>query len=146
MRQRTVIQSAVLLALLVVILGSPSGMRAGTLNTGIGGQTLLHDASVVNLFTRQVGIIAPFYASLRVYLAGSDRLVTTITTDAEGRFRVELRPGFYRVVPDPMWRGRVLSADELVIGSYESAAPVKVQVRPHRVAPLTIIYEQMMGN
>jgi hypothetical protein len=145
MRHITLIQGPVLLALLGVLLGWPSPAQGGTLTAGIAGQTLVHDGRVFNIVTGQIGSTTPFHASHRVYSVGSGRLVTTITTGADGRFRVALRPGFYRLVPDTMWRGRVLQAGEVVIGSYESARPVTVRVRSRSFAPLTITYERAMG-
>jgi hypothetical protein len=156
MRHNTLIQWPALLALLAVLLGWASGAEAGTLTSGISGQTLVHDGFAVKVFAGQMGStntprivgsagsIDPFRASLRVYSVGSGRLVTTITTGAEGRFRVRLRPGFYRVVPDTMWHGQVLRADA-VIGRYEVARATTVRVRPHRFVPLTITYERVMG-
>src|SRR2546426_713017 len=112
MRQTTMIRCPVLLTVLVALLGWGSAVQAGTNNCGIAGQTFVHDSRVFNPFTGQVGSTGPFQASLRVYSVRPDRLVTTVVTDAEGRFQVALRPGTYRVVPDTMWQGRVLGPDE----------------------------------
>lgn len=144
-RHITRTQWAVLLALFGFLLTGPSLVQAGKLSSGISGQTFVHDSRVFSFPTGQPGINSPFYASLRVYAAGSGRLVTTITTDSAGRFQVSLRPGNYQVVPDTMAQGRVLGPGEIVIGSYETAAPVSIRVPPHRFAPLTITYERAMG-
>ena len=146
MRTNIAIRYSVLFTVLLALLAWPNVMRGGVPYTGIEGQTFLHDSYVVNLFTRQVGVTGPFQASLRVYSVKSEQLVTTIRTDREGRFQVRLRPGVYRVAPDTMWQGHVLLPSAIVVGSYEAASAVTVQVTPHRVAALTITYERMMGN
>ena len=120
-------------------------MQASPRDSGIRGRTFVHDPRVFNFLTGQSGSITPFQASIRVYSLRPNRLVTTISTGADGRFQVQLRPGLYRLEPDTMWHGRVLQPDEIVIGSYEAAHPVTIEVRPHRFAPLTITYERMMG-
>ena len=144
-RQTSVVLSPVLLTLLLALLAWPSVLLAGNPNSGLDGQVLLHDSRVINIFTGQVGITAPFQASLRVYSLNSNRLVTSFTTTAGGRFQVHLPPGSYRLVPDTMWQGRALLPGEIVLGPYAAALPINLRVWPHRFSPLTITYEQMMG-
>ena len=129
---------AAFVAMSLVLLGRPH-------HSGIEGQVFLHNRFVVNGNSGQVGTTVPFHATFQVYSAKKARIITTVTADSDGMFRVFLPPGQYHLVPETMWRGRALKPDEIVIGPYEVSGSLDVIARQHELTPVSILYEQMMG-
>jgi hypothetical protein len=74
--------------------------------SGIEGQAVISPARPGPVRQGQSGS-APYKATLVVWSADSDREVTRFETDADGRFRVALPPGTYRVGA-PQQKGRFL--------------------------------------
>jgi hypothetical protein len=72
---------------------------------------------------------APYEASIRVRRE-SGKLVKTVRSGKDGRFRVNLAPGRYVLEP--------LSPNE---GAPPYAGPVTVRVRAHVFTPVTITYD-----
>lgn len=72
----------------------------------------------------------PYEASLRIARAGSDDTVAKVRSGADGRFRVNLAPGDYTIVPEAV-------GDSLL----PYAAPVDVTVAPHRFTDVTISFD-----
>lgn len=127
--------------------------RRGVLQSAFGsGQVLLDtDGFVAGLVGSPTPPrIGPFRASLRIYLRGSNESVETVTTDAQGRFKLELRPGEYRIVPDIMQGGRVVARGDAqgicIIGIYEAAPALDISLKPNRSLTVTINYTMRMGS
>lgn len=72
---------------------------------------------------------APYEASIRVQNS-SGKVVATVRSDKDGRFRLNLRPGAYTLEP--------LSPNA---GAPPYAAPVTVQINEHVFTPVTITYD-----
>jgi hypothetical protein len=77
---------------------------------GIGGPTSAPDSGIRGLVT--LGPTCPvqvegdpqpcsttYAATLEIHDQANDRMITTITSGADGRFEVRLAPGTYRIVP-----------------------------------------------
>jgi hypothetical protein len=77
---------------------------------GAGGPTSAPDSGIRGLVT--LGPTCPvqvegdpqpcsttYAATLEIHDQASDRLITTVTSGADGRFEVRLAPGTYRIVP-----------------------------------------------
>jgi hypothetical protein len=93
--------------------------------------------------------IGPFRASLRIYSREDKALVGTVTTDAQGKFQIQLPPGDYRIVPDVMRGSDVLApGDEpmIIVGRYEAAPPSEISLHRNQYAQVTITYKMYMGN
>jgi hypothetical protein len=72
----------------------------------------------------------PYSATLAILQAGSEREITRVTSDAEGKFRVALAPGAYRIVP--------VSANPMVPPYAED---LEVQVPKEGYVSVTIVYD-----
>ena len=72
----------------------------------------------------------PYSATLAILLAGSDREISRVISDAEGKFRVALPPGTYRIVP--------ISSNPMVP---PYAEPIEVQVPESGYVSVNIIYD-----
>jgi hypothetical protein len=70
----------------------------------------------------------PYAATVRVLAEDGGREVVRFTSDAEGRFRVPLPPGRYRLIPESRDR-------------YPRAAPQVVTVRPREWTYVEIHYD-----
>jgi predicted small lipoprotein YifL len=77
---------------------------------GVGGPTSVPDSGIRGLVT--LGPTCPvqtendpqpcsttYAATLEIHDQATDKLVTTVTSGADGRFEVRLPPGTYRIVP-----------------------------------------------
>jgi hypothetical protein len=160
---RRVLRWTLVLGLLCLALPNALAQRSGSaalleplLFSGITGQIKLHNRFVVRpepaypRFVEQVtpgqsGATTPFRATVKVYSAGSGRLVKVFSSDSAGRFAVPLPSGRYRIVPQTMKDGRVVRPGEVFVGGFQQASPFNVRVSPHQFAQLKITYEQMMG-
>ena len=138
-------RSLAVLAFLAMLVAAPFVSQARPKPSGIMGQVLLHNRFVANLGQPREAAY-PFCASLQIYSAATGGFIQSVTTDAVGRFQVELPPGDYLVAPERLSQGRVLQAGEIVIGPYEEAAAVEVTVKKHHVARLVITYEECLGS
>ena len=87
--------------------------------------------------------LAPFPAQIQIYAARTGRLVTTVTTDSNGRFKVPLRPGEYRLVPRTKYLNPNLDPQpgdlEPPTPRYQ-AAPVIIRVTPYGYKRVQIEY------
>jgi hypothetical protein len=97
-------------------------------DSGLEGQVLIGPLCPVV----QEGVPCPDepYAAAIQIRNESGEVVATVRSGDDGRFRVNLRPGQYDLVP--------LSPNE---GAPPHAAPVAVRVQPHAFAPVTISYD-----
>ena len=77
-----------------------------TSESGIEGQARISPAHPGPLRQGEPGSV-PFKTTIVVWNSGDGREVTRVETDSDGRFRVTLRPGTYRVGP-PQQTGRFL--------------------------------------
>ena len=145
---RRVLRWMVLMGLLGLMVPNTLAQRPGSAAvleplrlSGIAGQIKLHNRFVEREAPGHSGATTPFQATVKVYSASSGRLVKVFSSDSAGRFAVPLPPGRYRIVPQTMWRGRVLRPGEIAL-EYQSVAPFMVRVSPHRFEQLRITYEQ----
>ncbi len=72
----------------------------------------------------------PYEAAVRVVRAGSDDIVASARSGANGRFRVNLAPGRYTLIATSRGNGRL-----------PYAAPVDVTVLAHNFADVTIHFD-----
>jgi hypothetical protein len=70
----------------------------------------------------------PYDATLRIRLRRTHKVVETVRSGDDGRFKVRLRPGRY--VVEPVLRRR-----------YPYAAPVPATVRAHRFTRVTVSFD-----
>jgi hypothetical protein len=78
--------------------GTPSATSTGGNETGIEGIVLLGPTCPVQRVDSPCPD-RPYVATLDVVDAASGAIVITVTSGADGRFRVQLSPGAYRLVP-----------------------------------------------
>ena len=98
-------------------------------DSGVSGLVLLGPLTPVE----QVGgppNERPYEAAVRVVRAGSDDVVASARSGADGRFRVNLAPGRYTLI--------AASPDNAVL---PYASPVDVTVVAHRFADVTIRFD-----
>lgn len=90
-------------------------MRTQT-ESGIEGRTLISPTRPGPTRDTDPPDIAPYPATLAIISTATDREVARLKTGSDGRFRVALSPGEYRVVYAPERPGRILprAAEELV--------------------------------
>ncbi|MDT5025763.1 MAG: hypothetical protein QOE61_2189 [Micromonosporaceae bacterium] len=72
----------------------------------------------------------PLSARITVTRTGSDTVITTITSDADGEFRIPLPPGTYLLRPDNLAGAR-----------YPAAQPTTITVRSGQFTQVTIAFD-----
>ena len=118
-----------LLVALVAALAACGAGEAAPADSGVSGRVLIGPMCPVE----QVGVPCPdkpFQAYINVRREGSGKTAATVRSGKDGRFRVNLAPGRYVLVPnapDP--------------GAPPQAAPVRVRVRAHGFTRVTITYD-----
>jgi hypothetical protein len=71
----------------------------------------------------------PYAGSVKIIEASSGKVVTTVRSDDDGKFRVPLAPGSYRLEP-------VAASGGIPYGK-----PIDVVVRPHMYAAVTVSFD-----
>lgn len=71
----------------------------------------------------------PYAATVIVRSEDGSRFITQFTADADGQFRVELRPGAYQFDPQPGENG------------FQLSSPQVVTVEPGAFTELVILYD-----
>ena len=113
----------VLLVAIVALLGG-CGSFAGSSDSGIRGRAVISPACPVEPCT----VAEPPYEGSFVVRKG-DNVVTTVKTDAEGRFEVRLAPGAY------------LLQSEAEAEALPLLKPVEATVRAHEFTNVTLAFD-----
>ena len=125
---RLVVRLFVLVAALVAAVAACGAAVKAPADSGVKGRVFIGPLCPVV----QEGVPcpdAPYEASIRVRRA-SGKVVKTVRSTEDGRFRVNLAPGRYMLVP--------LSPHE---GAPPYAEPLAVRVRAHGFTSVTISYD-----
>jgi hypothetical protein len=103
--------------------------------SGVRGQSVLR--TCYNAFPAgSICTTNPYQTTINVRSA-TGRDVTTIQTDAQGRFQARLRPGSYTLIPSV---NVTTNAAGTVSVTFPYADPVRVLLPKGRLVPVTIIY------
>ena len=109
--------------------------------SGVKGTTMVWQYQPIPIdgLTHYVGALVPLVAQIEVYSVRTGRIVTTAVSDTQGRFRVPLRPGRYRLLPKTIYFGPH-SGDLAPIVPRLEAAPLTIRVLPGSFKKVQIIY------
>jgi hypothetical protein len=108
--------------------------------SGVCGQSVVRDCGLA-FPTGSLCVTNPYQTSITVRTENG-RYVTTIQTDAQGRFRTGLRPGSYTLTPYV----RTITSPTGGVGvGFPYASPVQVVVPKGRFIPVTIVYSGAGG-
>ena len=105
--------------------GSSAAITARSLDSGIVGQVLLGPTCPVERAGHPC--VRPYRTTVAVFAARTLHRLTTFRSGADGRFRVRLAAGSYRL--------------EGTHGGLPRLAPVLVTVRPDRFTSVTIMFD-----
>jgi hypothetical protein len=109
---------------------SPNATPAATQNSGVQGRTTI-DGGCPVIRADTPCPDRPLTARITVIRDGSDTtILATITTNADGQFRIPLPPGTYLLRPDNLAGAR-----------YPTAQPVTVTIRPGEFTQVTIAFD-----
>ena len=125
----------------VLILGDLPQLSAAPRHTGISGQTFLYVSYgppieiAPGIFVSPGNVQTPVATSLTIYNAKNHKKAAEAVSDADGHYRVTLKPGRYLVVPaDIQWAG--LPGRDCAL----STAPFEVTVRARHFTPANVFY------
>lgn len=88
-----------LLALALALSACGAGGPTDQPDSGIRGLVTLGPTCPVQTENDPEPCATTYAATLEIHEQASDKLVTTVTSGADGRFEVRLAPGTYRIVP-----------------------------------------------
>jgi hypothetical protein len=114
--------------LLAGLVACGGGAAAPAPDSGIEGLVLIGPTCPVE----QVGqgcADEPYAGAVKVVEASSGKVVTTIRSGEDGKFRVALPPGSYRLEPVP------------ASGGLPFGKPIDVVVRPHTYEEVTVSFD-----
>jgi hypothetical protein len=117
------------LALTVAGAGAPARSTEGAAaraDSGVRGMVLYGPTCPVEREGEQC--VKPYKATLHIRKRSSHRLVVTVRSGEDGRFRARLAPGRYVIEP-------------VSERPFPHAAPVTVSVKRHRFTRVTIVYD-----
>ncbi len=105
----------------------PSGSVSSHPDSGLSGRVLIGPACPIAGAGQKC--FRPYKATIAIRAAGSGRLIAKVRSSANGRFRVTLAPGTYRLMPQT---GR----------PYPRASAQTATVRSHRYTSVVIYYNE----
>jgi hypothetical protein len=117
------------LILSVVLAACAEAGGGSSAGSGIIGKTIV-DKGGSPLPTGGASPFVPLAADIVVYRAGSAEVAATVRSGQDGRFRVELEPGTYR-----------LTAANIRSAPVPTARPVEVTVGSGRYAEVVIVFD-----
>ena len=105
----------------------PSGSVSSHLDSGLNGRVLIGPACPIAGVGQKC--FRPYKATIAIHAARSGRLVAKVRSSANGRFRITLVPGTYRLIPQT---GQ----------PYPRASAQTATVRRHRYTSVVIYYNE----
>jgi hypothetical protein len=113
----------------VVLAACAEASSGSSADSGIIGKTIV-DKGGSPLPTGGTSPFVPLAADIVVHRAGSSQVVATVRSGQDGRFRVELKPGTYR-----------LTASNIRSAPVPTARPLDVTVGSGRYAEVVIVFD-----
>jgi hypothetical protein len=98
-RNRSMLLILTLLMLALALSACGAGGPTNPPDSGIRGLVTLSPTCPVQVEGDPDPCWTPYAATLEIHEQASDKLVTTVTSGADGHFEVRLAPGTYRIVP-----------------------------------------------